>query len=75
MEVSLLVTTYNWPESLRLVLQSVREQSLKPDQVIIADDGSGPDTALVVREILKPSASSLRNSPGPITESTEPRLT
>ena len=55
MEVSLLVTTYNWPESLRLVLQSVREQSLKPDQVIIADDGSGPDTALVVREILKPS--------------------
>ena len=52
MRVTLLITTYNWPESLRLVLQSVREQSLKPDQVIIADDGSGPETAVVVKEIL-----------------------
>ena len=52
MRVTLLITTYNWPESLRLVLRSVREQSLKPDQVIIADDGSGPETAVVVKEIL-----------------------
>lgn len=49
---SLIITTYNWPDALRLVLQSVLEQSLKPDQVIIADDGSGPETGRVVKEIL-----------------------
>lgn len=55
MKVTLLVTTYNWPESLRLVLHSVLQQSLKPDQVIIADDGSGSETSVVVKEILGPS--------------------
>lgn len=50
---TLIVTTYNWPEALRLVLKSVRRQSLRPDQIVIADDGSGSDTASVVKEQLK----------------------
>ena len=49
---SLIITTYNWPEALRLVLQSVLGQSWKPDQVMIADDGSGPETGRVVKDIL-----------------------
>lgn len=38
---SLIITTYNWPEALELVLLSVVNQSVLPNEVIIADDGSG----------------------------------
>lgn len=49
--LSLLVATYNWPEALALVLQYVRAQSVRPLEVLIADDGSGPATAeLIARE-------------------------
>ena len=51
MRVALVVTTYNWPEALGLILASVRGQSRLPDEVIVADDGSGADTAdLIARE-------------------------
>lgn len=40
MTVSLIISTYNWHEALELVLLSVTQQSVLPDQVIIADDGS-----------------------------------
>lgn len=42
--VALIITTYNWPEALELVLNSVLEQSRLPDEVIIADDGSREET-------------------------------
>tara|TARA_B110000008_G_scaffold276462_1_gene315797 strand:- start:1976 stop:2773 length:798 start_codon:yes stop_codon:yes gene_type:complete len=44
MKISLIITTFNWPESLLLVLKSVRYQTLPPDEIIIADDGSGENT-------------------------------
>jgi glycosyltransferase involved in cell wall biosynthesis len=44
MRCSLLVTTYNWKEALAAVLASVRRQGRLPDEVIVADDGSGEDT-------------------------------
>ncbi|MGD8985678.1 MAG: glycosyltransferase [Desulfobacteraceae bacterium] len=53
--LSVIVTTYNWPEALGLTLQSILKQSTRPDQVIIADDGSGPETAEVVEELVRPS--------------------
>lgn len=37
---SLIISTYNWPEALKLCLLSVREQSILPDEIVIADDGS-----------------------------------
>ncbi|WP_392567019.1 glycosyltransferase family 2 protein [Utexia brackfieldae] len=40
MSVSLVITTYNWPQALELVLMSVMQQSVLPNEVIIADDGS-----------------------------------
>jgi len=55
MRTSLIITTYNWPEALRLTLHTVCKQSMKPDQIIVADDGSGPETARVVKNILGPS--------------------
>ncbi|MBY0489997.1 MAG: glycosyltransferase family 2 protein [Gemmatimonadaceae bacterium] len=49
--LSVLVATYNWPEALALVLQHLRAQTVRPLEVLIADDGSGPATAgLIARE-------------------------
>jgi len=45
---SLLVATYNWEGALDCVLASVQAQSRLPDELVIADDGSGPATAEVV---------------------------
>ena len=46
--VSLVVTTYNWPRALALALASARLQTRLPDEVIVADDGSGPGTRQLV---------------------------
>ncbi len=46
--VSLVVTTYNWPQALGLVLDSVRAQHTMPDEVVIADDGSRNDTRVLL---------------------------
>ena len=48
MRSCLIITTYNWPEALHLTLASVARQSQPPDEVVIADDGSGPQTRAVV---------------------------
>ena len=44
MKLTLIITTYNWPESLLLVIESVKHQSIIPDEIIIADDGSDEST-------------------------------
>jgi glycosyltransferase involved in cell wall biosynthesis len=48
-EVSLIITTYNWPQALNLTLRSVLAQSRLPEELIVADDGSSPQTSQVVR--------------------------
>jgi glycosyltransferase involved in cell wall biosynthesis len=42
--ISLIVSTYNWPEALELVLISIANQSVMPHELIIADDGSTTST-------------------------------
>lgn len=42
--VALLISTYNWPEALGMVFESILRQSRMPDEIIIADDGSGQST-------------------------------
>lgn len=49
-DISLVVSTYNWPSALRLCLMSILEQTMMPREVIIADDGSGVETAALIRE-------------------------
>jgi glycosyltransferase involved in cell wall biosynthesis len=46
--LSLIVTTYNRRDALALVLASARAQERPPDELVVADDGSTPDTAEVV---------------------------
>lgn len=48
MRSTLIVTTYEWPAALDLTLKSIARQSQAPGEVIVADDGSGPETARVV---------------------------
>jgi glycosyltransferase involved in cell wall biosynthesis len=48
---SLIVATYNWPEALRCCLKSVARQKVLPNEVVIADDGSGLDTRMIIDQI------------------------
>lgn len=45
----LIISTYNWPQALELTLLSVLKQVQMPGQIIIADDGSGPETMEVIQ--------------------------
>ena len=49
MKTSLVIATYNWPEALELVLLSVLKQSVMPDEVLIADDGSTLETQVLIK--------------------------
>ena len=55
MKITLIITTYNSPESLFLVLLSVRYQVLIPDEIIIADDGSTKETKDLINNFKKSS--------------------
>ncbi|MBL7854505.1 MAG: glycosyltransferase [Cyclobacteriaceae bacterium] len=48
LRTSLIITTYNRPDALELVLLSVKNQVVLPEEVIIADDGSGQSTKAVI---------------------------
>mgnify|MGYP002634955795 CR=1 FL=1 len=48
---SIIITTYNWPEALRLVLLSLNQQSENQFEVIIADDGSREDTRKMIEQL------------------------
>lgn len=56
MKISAIVPTYNRPQALKLCLLSLAQQSTPPHEVLIADDGSGPETRTMVevmRETLR----------------------
>lgn len=48
---SLIITTYNWKEALELVLRSAFGQTCLPLEIVVADDGSRPDTASLIRRL------------------------
>ena len=50
---TLVTPTYNWPEALELLLLSILNQSVLPNEVIIADDGSGDDTKQLIEDFQK----------------------
>ena len=49
MKISVIISTYNWPEALNLCLNSLLIQTRFPDEVIIADDGSKEETANLIQ--------------------------
>jgi len=48
LSVSVVVTTYDWREALDAVLRSLSEQTDPNFEVVVADDGSGPETRTTV---------------------------
>lgn len=50
MDTAVIVSTYNAPESLRLSLLGFAAQQRAEFEVIVADDGSGPETAQVLQD-------------------------
>ena len=55
MKITLIITTYNWPESLLLVIESIRHQTILPNEIIIADDGSTEVTKDLITSFNKSS--------------------
>ncbi len=50
MKISLIIVTYNRPGALSLILKSIEKQTILPDEVIIADDGSANETQKLITE-------------------------
>jgi glycosyltransferase involved in cell wall biosynthesis len=59
--LALVIATYNRPEALKLVLESVRHQLVLPDEIIIADDGSGESTKKLIDSYRKKFTISLKH--------------
>ena len=51
-KVSVAMTTYNGEQFIRYQLQSILDQSRKPDEVVIFDDGSQDATVYLVRQFI-----------------------
>ena len=50
LSVSLIITTYNRPDALAAVLHSVKQQTVLPNEVLIADDGSTNETRQLIEK-------------------------
>ena len=62
MRVSLIITTYNRPDALMLVLQSIANQTKLPEEVIIADDGSDDKTKKLITNYQESSSLNIIHS-------------
>jgi GT2 family glycosyltransferase len=54
--VSVIVTTYNKSDELRLTVASLEEQLTQPDEVVIADDGSNVEHVEAIEKIITESS-------------------
>ena len=46
--VTVAVSAHEWPEALEVMLRALADQDGPPFEIVVADDGSGPETAAVV---------------------------
>ena len=51
MKISVVVTTYNRPQALCLVLRALLSQDQPPLEIVVADDGSGDTTRQAIRQM------------------------
>ncbi|MFC6102626.1 glycosyltransferase family 2 protein [Olivibacter domesticus] len=52
---TLIIATYNWPKALEKCIQSAFKQTVLPNEIIIADDGSGEETRQLINTLTLPS--------------------
>ena len=50
LQISVILATYNRTDALALVLQSLDTQTDMNFEVVIADDGSSPDTKFLIEQ-------------------------
>lgn len=60
MKSSLLISTYNWPDALELVLKSVLSQTHLVNEILIADDGSRSETKQLIEKFQQQSTIPVR---------------
>ena len=48
MTVSLIISTYNYPEALDIIISAIDRQIYLPDEIIIAEDGNDIKTKEIV---------------------------
>jgi len=53
LRVSVIVSTYNSPRALRLVVAGLARQSVLDFELLVADDGSGEETRQLVQELAR----------------------
>ncbi len=58
---SVLITTYNRPDTLNKVLEALCRQTQPADEIIVADDGSGPETLDMIRRFEKDCGRAIRH--------------
>lgn len=61
MRIAVIVTTYNRPDALAAVLEGLLAQSDSDFEVLVADDGSKPDTAELVGRFQQRAALTIRH--------------
>ncbi len=59
--LSVVVTTYNNPRGLQLVLAGLRRQTVQDFELLIADDGSAPETAALIRDFASQAPFAVRH--------------
>lgn len=59
--VALLITTYNRPDALHLVLSAVAAGTVMPDEVLVADDGSDDRTRTMLESFGRTAPFTLRH--------------
>ena len=51
MKTSLIISTYNRPDALKLCVRSAISQSIAPDEIVIGDDGSTSETKDMIENL------------------------
>lgn len=61
LKTALIITTYNQPDVLDFVLETAFRQRVAPNEIIVADDGSGEETERVIRKAAEKSPVPLKH--------------
>jgi glycosyltransferase involved in cell wall biosynthesis len=61
MRAAVIIATYNWPRALELALWGFAGQRERGFDVVVADDGSGPETRAVIDRLRAASGLAIRH--------------
>jgi glycosyltransferase involved in cell wall biosynthesis len=61
LKISLVISTFNQPDTLAKVWRGFLRQTRQPDEVLISDDGSGEPTRELVKQLASQSPAPLRH--------------